>query len=180
MCLFITRFLVSGLPKLRIGPTTQQLFNKVTLRYITLVWPEVVQQIWRWFVYMCFVNSCCCKANFTQNFGTHIAKMSRMDRRRYVFCTGAGTVQFWTGRSRNDAWTGSNSNYHAYSTVYSISNWQRLYISYGITYLIWHRILTLWLVWFSQETVQVILIIASISVSQWRCACRCGCHHGRM
>jgi len=23
--------------------------------------------------------------------------MSRMDRRRYVFCTGAGTVQFWTG-----------------------------------------------------------------------------------
>jgi len=24
---------------------------------------------------MCFVNSCCCKANFTQNFGTHIAKM---------------------------------------------------------------------------------------------------------
>jgi len=30
--LFITRFLVSGLPKLRIGPTTQQLFNKVVGR----------------------------------------------------------------------------------------------------------------------------------------------------
>ena len=36
MCLFITRFLVSGLPKLRIGPTTQQWFNKVTLRYVSL------------------------------------------------------------------------------------------------------------------------------------------------
>jgi len=36
VCLFITRFLVSGLPKLRIGPTTQQWFNKVTLRYVSL------------------------------------------------------------------------------------------------------------------------------------------------
>jgi len=32
---------------------------------------------------MCFVNCCCCKANFTQNFGTHIAKSREW--------TGAGT-----------------------------------------------------------------------------------------
>ena len=38
--------------------------------------PGYLGQIRWWFVYMCFVNSCCCKANFTQNFDRHIAKSS--------------------------------------------------------------------------------------------------------
>ena len=90
MYLFITLFLVSGLPKLRIGPTTQ--LRYATLRYISLNGSCPTNT-----AVVClhvFVNSCCCKANFTQNFGTHIAKMSRMDRRRY------GPVLDWPVQER--------------------------------------------------------------------------------